>query len=320
MKLQTIVDSWNDFFFKPVPVEGIALFRIAFGLLLFASWLLTLPVLNTFYGPEAMTSLETVVSTLPFTALNIFAVLPQAYAILYGIYAIYGIAILCLTLGYQTRLSSIIVFLILVSLHHRNVYILNSADGFFRNLAFFMMFAPAGMAFSIDRQRLEKRLGPLGDVVHAPWAQRLMQVQFAMLYFATVVWKSKGSMWLDGTAIYTATRLDEFVRFPMSFLNNLLIIKFMTWSTLAVELALGTLVWIKEFRYWVLLSGILLHLGIEFTMNIPLFELIMIAGMINMVDPFDAKNFVTKGHLYLRSLISIPPKFSLTKAKALKSE
>ena len=35
------------------------------------------------------------------------------------------------------------------------------------------------------------------------------------------------------------------------------------------------LVWVRELRYWVLLGGVLLHVGIDYTMNIPLFGFIM---------------------------------------------
>ncbi|MNT70315.1 hypothetical protein D3C72_2086830 [compost metagenome] len=45
--------------------------------------------------------------------------------------------------------------------------------------------------------------------------------------------------------------------------------------------------WLKDLRYWILLAGVGLHIGIEITMNIPLFEWIMIAGMASMIDSRD---------------------------------
>jgi predicted DCC family thiol-disulfide oxidoreductase YuxK len=52
-----------------------------------------------------------------------------------------------------------------------------------------------------------------------------------------------------------------------------------------IEFSLGVLVWIKEFRYWVLLGGLFLHAGIDYTMNIPLFAPIMVAGYLTFVEP-----------------------------------
>ena len=90
----------------------------------------------------------------------------------------------------------------------------------------------------------------------------------------------------------------------------------LTWSTLAVELALGTLIWIRELRYWVLLAGVGLHLGIELSMNIPMFEWIMIITMLCMVDPKDMKDALTlakEGRLF-SSILSWRPQM-LVKAK-----
>ena len=48
---------------------------------------------------------------------------------------------------------------------------------------------------------------------------------------------------------------------------------------------LGTLVWVKELRIWVLLAGLLLHLGIEVSMSIGFFEWVMIAAYILFLEP-----------------------------------
>ena len=58
---------------------------------------------------------------------------------------------------------------------------------------------------------------------------------------------------------------------------------------MVIELSLWTLIWFKEFRYWVLAAGVLLHLGIDWSMNIPLFEYIMIASYIVFIDASDIK-------------------------------
>jgi hypothetical protein len=76
-------------------------------------------------------------------------------------------------------------------------------------------------------------------------------------------------------------------RFPVPTFHHLFIYQTLTWMTLLIEFALGALVWFKELRYPVLLAGICLHLGIEYAMNIPLFELMAMATYINFVEPED---------------------------------
>ena len=48
-------------------------------------------------------------------------------------------------------------------------------------------------------------------------------------------------------------------------------IRLATWGTLIEELALGTLIWVHEFRPYVMLSGIALHLVFECILNLRFF-------------------------------------------------
>ncbi len=292
MSLKAIVKFFDDFFFKPAPVHTVAILRIALGVLLFFHWFSLWNNLDFFWSPDGIISLETAVKYNGLYRFGLFELLPDdvrasAFLALLNLFGVIG-----MTLGLFTRTSTALTFLTLISFHNRNIFILNSADVVLRNFLFLMILSPAGDCLSLDR--LVRRWRGTASVVadKSPWALRLMQVQLSVIYIATVMFKLKGNAWVDGTAVYTATRLDEFVRFPLPLLNHLLLLKLLTWGTLAVEFALGTLIWIKELRYWVLLAGISLHLGIEMTMIIPLFEWVMIAMMIVQVPPQDMKKFL----------------------------
>ncbi len=288
MKLATILKSINDFFFKPMAVDSIALLRIFFGVLLIYNWVVIWSHLDVWYGVDAMISLKTSISYGDIHRFSFFDFLSndrRVPAVLAILNLIVSITVL---LGFFTRTSLILAFLTVLSFHNRNTFLMNSGDIIFRNVLFFLIFSHAGKAYSLDRLflRFKGLVGPKPEK-ETPWALRLIQIQFCVIYVATALFKMKGTQWLDGTAVYTATRLDESVRMPWSFLNQMIVIKMMTWSTLVVELALGTLIWIKEFRYWILLAGIGLHIGIELTMIIAMFEWVMMATMISMVYPED---------------------------------
>jgi hypothetical protein len=53
---------------------------------------------------------------------------------------------------------------------------------------------------------------------------------------------------------------------------------------LAIELALGTLIWFPAIRHSIVAAGVLLHLGIDYAMDIPLFQWTMIAMMTTFVS------------------------------------
>jgi len=287
MTARRLVRYWNRFFFAPCPPTAIALYRIFFGVLLLADMALLWPDLLVWYGEKGAVTLDTARSTAIGTRLNLFALLPPGDFWVWLFFAVFVLFACFLTIGLFTRLSTVIVFVGLVSIHHRNLFILNSGDSLLRLTSFLLMFAPCGAALSVDRWKRIRR-GQEGPEppLHSPWAQRLIQIQIAIAYFSTFYWKTQGSMWIDGTALYYVSHIAEFKRFPVPFLfDNLWLIKAATWFTLLTEFSLAVLVWIKELRYYVLAAGVLLHLGIEWSMNIPLFEWIFIATYITFVEP-----------------------------------
>ena len=58
-----------------------------------------------------------------------------------------------------------------------------------------------------------------------------------------------------------------------------------TWATLAIELSLGVLIWNKRARPWVLAAGILLHLGIDFNIEIGIFSYAMLVMYVAWIAP-----------------------------------
>ena len=77
----------------------------------------------------------------------------------------------------------------------------------------------------------------------------------------------------------------SFHRFPVPFLfNQMWFLAIGTWASLVIEAGLGIGIWFKELRYPCLIAGVFLHLGIDYTMNIPLFEWVSMSLFILFVD------------------------------------
>lgn len=289
MSIVQIRAAWERFFFEPISPAPMALYRICLGGLALANFLLMAPDVMVWFGQHGSLAPETAKMVSGGTGLNILSILPQTDQSVWLLFTIACLAAATLMIGFFTRLSAGVLFLAMTSLDHRNPIILNGGDSFLRLAIFFTIFSQGGAAWSIDRLmaiRQGKEHGP--PKAREPWAQRLIAIQVAFVYLYTFIWKAMGTMWLGGTAVYYTSRLSEFWRFPVPYIfEHLWTIKLWTWSTLIIELALGTLVWIKEFRYWVLLSGVLLHLGIDYSMNIPLFAPIMVSAYLTFVEPAD---------------------------------
>ena len=289
MRLRSFVDAWNEFFFAPQAPTPIALFRILYGLTLIATLLLLRPDWLAWFGPDGWTKLQTMRALEPGPRLNLFVILPESNAWINALFWVFFTSAFLLTIGFLARLNSIIVFICLASIHQRNLEITHGGDTFLRVAGFFLMFAPAGAALSVDRlTRIWRGKETAAVPLSAPWAQRMIQFELALLYFVSFCWKVQGVTWIKGTALYYVYHLDEIQRFPVpSWFLRPAILKLGTWWALVLEFALAILIWIKELRYTLLALGLIFHLFLEYSLNLPMFEWDVIIAYIVFVEPAD---------------------------------
>jgi Vitamin K-dependent gamma-carboxylase len=293
MILRKIYRAWEQFFFAPLSPRPIALFRILYGLCVCATLLLLHSDWLAWFGVHGWVTLPAMTESEPGLRLNLFHVMPQNdhwIAVFFWIFLAFAVL---LTLGLWTRISSIAVFLCIASMQQRNLFITHGGDTFLRVAGFFLMFATAGGAFSVDRFLRVRRGLESGDPApRAPWAQRMIQFELALLYFASFLWKIKGNAWRNGTALYYVLHLHEIHRFPIpAWMDHMALLRAGTWATLALECSLGILIWFRPFRYPLLLLGLLLHLCLEYALNIPMFQWDVLAAYVLFIDPADLERF-----------------------------
>ena len=62
------------------------------------------------------------------------------------------------------------------------------------------------------------------------------------------------------------------------------ILKLGTWYAVVLEFSLGVLIWVKEFRYTLLALGVLFHLSLEYSINVPLFQWDVLSAYVLFID------------------------------------
>lgn len=303
MSFRDLWTAWNAFWFQHGSPLPMAVFRILVGLhVLQFAWLIY-PDLQLWYLPDGFISIPSVVQWDNGARFSLLWMLPQTAESVYSVFLLLVIAAFTLTMGFCSRTSAFLVALTLISLHHRNGVILNSGDMLLRFSALVLMFSHAGKALSVDTW-LRRKLNQPFALNYSIWTQRLVQLQLTAIYADGALSKLDGKTWLDGTAVYYVVRHLDTQRFSIPFIfDNLLICQLLTWGTLVIELSLCTLIWVKELRYYVLFGGVLLHTGIELTMNIPGFETMMMSFYIAFVDPRDIARVIE----YIKKLIVNSP-------------
>lgn len=291
MSIHQLLRIWNANWFLPQSPLPMAVFRILLGISLIQYSVLLLPELPIWFGEKGLISSETATQIISSPHINVFTWLPPYDSSVQLIFCVLLVAAIGITFGSFTRISLIVGYACLVSLNLRNTLITNGGDVFMAIALFLLIFSDAGAALSFDRLRLIRNspwldFGP--PRYSWPVAQRLMQIQISVVYFQAFWSKMAGAPWLDGTAVYWVLHEQEYLHFPVPFIpDQLWLCQLLTWATLLIEFSMWTFVWIKEFRYPVLVAAVFLHLGIDYALNLPIFETIMIFSFILFVAPED---------------------------------
>lgn len=296
-----IWQHWRNFFFEPQSVLPLAVYRILFGILVLQTALVHIgSSYADWYGTHNVISIETIAKYFWHgnPRFDLLLLLPKDDVWINAYFISYIVAAFFLTIGFATRFSAIWVCLGFISLHNHMPFNINGGDAFLRLESIFLAFSPCGYALSIDNV-IRRRRGIAIEKLHSPWAQRMIQLQLALAYGTTAYWKFTGWQWQDGTAVYYATRLDDMIKMQIPFLlDNLAVIKLLTWYTLFIEAAGCLLIWFRCVRYYVIAGILLLHLGIDMFINLPIFEWAFMATLVTFIYPEDLERLKQFGERF----------------------
>jgi len=215
------------------------------------------------------------------------------------------------TVGFCTRVTSVLAWLAAMQYVHRGLTTLFGMDQMMILLLMYLMLAPSGAAFSVDRWLLRRgwswgwlfgqQASALPDQpepsVAANVALRLMQVHMCFIYMAAGLSKLLGSSWWNGTALWWAVANYDFTPLRYGWYadsvrwlskHRLFWELFMSGGvvfTLVFQISFPFLVWNPK-RRWILVAGsVLLHTMISVIMGLLGFGLCMIALALSFVPP-----------------------------------
>lgn len=266
---------WHELFHAPVDPSSLALFRVLLGGLIVANATLYARDARALLDPDGMFSFGAWKNGPDRHLFSVLRWLPASRRSVTAVIAVYGAAGACLAVGWGTRWAAAAALLAGVSLNHRNRYVLHSGDALLRVMTLLMIFSDAGAVWSIDAAA--SRPAAAGS----PWALRLMQLQLALLYLQTALYKLKGRTWRQGTASHYATRLRAHRRRRLpDWLDGVVAHRAATHGALAAELAGGTLVWFDRTRLLAIGGLVALHLSLQLLMRLHLFQWTMLASLV----------------------------------------
>jgi uncharacterized membrane protein YphA (DoxX/SURF4 family) len=312
MSLNTLQQLWRQFWFTPESAVPAAFARITFGLLLIQFVVLLAPELHPLLGEKSVLPRMIDNAWLGSPAFSLLDYLPHEDRYLDGLLGIMLLCAIGLTLGLCTRACALVILIIMSSFYATNAFVFGASDAILRTVMFLLVFSHAGDALSVKRLLsvwLSKRCPGSSVQLYKPWALRLIQVHFALVWWVGCTRKFHGADWMNGNAVYYVTHVNELVRYPLPFLpDNLWTSKFLTWSTMLLEFALAVLIWIEDFRLPLILLGTIFHLAMDWALWVPQFEFVMIAGLIAFLSPTTYSKFAYACRRWIRQLGAEPIK------------
>ncbi len=292
-----MLQRFDHFLFASCSPATCVLLRVAYAALLLvyvSVWSLDAV---RWFSDAGVLQAETARELSPSPAWALFNWVPATPAVVKVCLTILGIQSLCLLLGIGSRFQAACIFLWLVSFQARNPIIGDSEDKVFRVFAFCLIFMPLDHAWSLGKRWCPKCYGwqalresALSSATRdqaAAWGLRLLQIHLSLLYLSAAASKWLGTAWRDGSALFYVFQMDNlFGRGPLPafLLESESWIRVATWSVLVLETALPFALWYRRTRLAAVVLGIGLHLGMEYTMHLFLFQWIMIVSLLSFLE------------------------------------
>lgn len=286
------VAAFDHWVRDPVDPRPLAWFRSWLGLLSLVNLWLLWPDMPMWLGNDGVLPPAVHRDLIGGNRISIFMITgysDAAIAIIRGLGIAGGLG---LWLGIFPRCAAFCAWLATVSYCWRNMDILHSGDNLIRIGSFFLIFARTDGVFSLPKSvrrwffpQPSSGSQPPDSLVPA-WPQRILQVQLCILYLVAGIWKATGPTWRNGSAVGMVLQLGEFQRFPIpDFFLTPAMSQVMTYGTLAFELGFPLLVWIPKLRLPVLLAGLAFHAGLDWVMNVQMFQWLITAYYLLWLKP-----------------------------------
>ena len=247
-------------------LRSLALLRIGLGVLLVLDWLDRLPDLRAHYSDDGVFPRQVLEGILPIS-IHLFHGSTWFQGVLAGIaFVLAGLLIV----GYRTPVITLFNWLMLLSVHGRNVSLLQGGDNLLRLLLFWGMFLPLGACWSIDARgpRAKPREKSVASV-----ATFAFILQLCLVYLFASAWKWAPEWRDDGTAVHQALSVECFTtRFGLWLREQESLCRALTYSTLYLE-ALGPALLFLPFsvsrqRLFVIASFLMFHVGLAITLEL----------------------------------------------------
>ena len=277
-----LAEGWDRFWFTPADPTLLGVIRVLTGLMLLYTHAVWGLALNDFFGTEPWLSASLVRSIQADQyAYSFWWLVPAKWA--WGVHAVSLTVFALFTIGYKTRLTSVLALVVAISYANRVPEALFGLDQINVMLTLYLTVGGAGQALSVDRWLAARRRGLPASLpapsVAANLGLRLINIHMCVIYLFAGISKLQGEAWWDGQAMWGAFANLEYQSADMTWLaRHPRLIELATHVCVFWEMTFCFLVWKPRWRPLVLAGAVALHVGIGACLGMWTFGLIMLVG------------------------------------------
>ena len=288
--LSFLSKAWESFFHSRTTVDGCRIagyIRIGFIILFLIDRIFLIKDLDYFFSPQR--------GILPYRVTRnndeltdhnngwtLFQLAPESATLIWIVYYVGMIHGLILLIGITTfpRLHLLGLYINMLSFHNHNVMIWDGEDSMFRLWCFLLFFFPLHHCTIYDGWG--RHISSTTASSWPMWPFRIFQIEVVLIYMGASLGKLAEEFWKDGSAIYRLTYgIDDY---PGIFNPDIIFasygpLKILCWSALFLESTCYWTVWVPALRKISVASMILLHIGIDLSMNMHMFEWLSCLGL-----------------------------------------
>lgn len=183
--------------------------------------------------------------------------------------ALFLVVLLISIIVKMNYISAIIIFWLSISLSRLALPVTNGSDLVLNLFLLISIFIPAMPLLKSPGFRWLQK-------IIANFAFLLCQTQLALIYLLSGFDKLMSEAWRSGDAMFSILNLEYFINPLVSAPVNKSFYIITAWITIIFELGFAVLIWVKPFRWPLLITGIIFHLSIVFFLSLPDFGILMI--------------------------------------------
>ena len=206
-----------------------------------------------------------------------------------GVFLVYVAALSALLVGWHSRMSAFVAWLMHMVLFMANRGAAYGVDDFAHITLFYFLWFPVGNWLSLDVAAGRASSDPSAA---ARLAIRVLQIHLAIMYTASGLEKATTPpyQWLDGDVIWRTMLLPEYRQIELSWMCEFpWAVMVLGWGALVFETGYGLMIWSSWTRWFWGVNIVAMHLGIAIFLGLVSFGFFMIvlttAAFLVSADP-----------------------------------